>query len=80
MILGSANIRIGLAQQDAPVTIPHCVARRTTGANLTPKRNVQDQVRLYPLLSIIYRVLRCVIVFYVLLLLSSVVNLWNVDA
>lgn len=41
---GSANIRIGLAQQDTPLNIPHCVARRTTGANLAPKRNVQDQM------------------------------------
>ncbi|WOH12740.1 hypothetical protein DCAR_0832248 [Daucus carota subsp. sativus] len=41
---GSANIRIGLAQQDTPITIPHCVARRTTGANSTPRRNVQDQM------------------------------------
>lgn len=58
MLLGSANIRIGLAQQDTPITIPHCVARRTTGANSTPRRNVQDQVRVYPLLCCSYHVLR----------------------
>ncbi|KAJ0860454.1 putative Actin family, ATPase, nucleotide binding domain-containing protein [Helianthus annuus] len=41
----SANIRIGLAQQDAPFNIPHCIARRmTTGANESPRRNLQDQV------------------------------------
>ncbi|KAL3506082.1 hypothetical protein ACH5RR_031464 [Cinchona calisaya] len=40
---GSANIRIGLAQQDTPFNIPHCIARRTTGANQFPKKNVQDQ-------------------------------------
>ncbi|KVH91324.1 Actin-related protein [Cynara cardunculus var. scolymus] len=40
---GSANVRIGLAQQDAPFSIPHCIARHTTGANQSPKRNVQDQ-------------------------------------
>ncbi|MFS7926044.1 putative Actin family, ATPase, nucleotide binding domain-containing protein [Helianthus anomalus] len=41
---GSANIRIGLAQQDAPFIIPHCIARRMTGANESPRRNVQDQM------------------------------------
>ncbi|MFS7926017.1 putative ATPase, nucleotide binding domain-containing protein [Helianthus anomalus] len=42
---GSANIRIGLAQQDAPFIIPHCIATRmTTGANESPRRNVQDQM------------------------------------
>lgn len=39
--LGSANIRIGLAQQDTPLNVPHCIARRTTQV---PKRSVQDQV------------------------------------
>ncbi|XP_059274854.1 actin-related protein 9 isoform X2 [Lycium ferocissimum] len=38
---GSANIRIGLAQQDIPLNIPHCIARRTSQL---PKRNVQDQM------------------------------------
>ncbi|KAM3326708.1 actin-related protein 9 isoform X3 [Capsicum chacoense] len=38
---GSANIRIGLAQQDTPFNIPHCISRRTTQL---PKRNVQDQM------------------------------------
>lgn len=38
---GSANIRIGLASQDTPFNIPHCVARYT---NQVPKRNVQDQM------------------------------------
>lgn len=41
---GSGNVRIGLAHQDAPFSIPHCIARRTTGANQSPKRNVQDQM------------------------------------
>ncbi|XP_076945698.1 actin-related protein 9-like isoform X1 [Bidens hawaiensis] len=41
---GSANVRIGLAHQDAPFNIPHCIARRTTGANQSPRRNVQDQM------------------------------------
>ncbi|CAN1279607.1 Actin-related protein 9 [Linum perenne] len=40
---GSANVRIGAAQQDAPYSIPHCIARHT---NQTPKLNVQDQVML----------------------------------
>ncbi|CAN1279603.1 Actin-related protein 9 [Linum perenne] len=38
---GSANVRIGAAQQDAPYSIPHCIARHT---NQTPKLNVQDQM------------------------------------
>ncbi|XP_019180509.1 PREDICTED: actin-related protein 9 isoform X1 [Ipomoea nil] len=38
---GSANIRIGRAQQDSPLNIPHCIARRTSQV---PKRNVQDQM------------------------------------
>ncbi|XP_038877353.1 actin-related protein 9 [Benincasa hispida] len=38
---GSANIRIGLASQDAPFNVPHCIARYT---NQVPKRNVQDQM------------------------------------
>ncbi|XP_048133562.1 actin-related protein 9-like [Rhodamnia argentea] len=38
---GSANIRVGLAQQDAPFTAPHCIARCTSQV---PKRNVQDQM------------------------------------
>ncbi|KAJ1383944.1 Actin family [Sesbania bispinosa] len=38
---GSANIRIGLASQDTPFNIPHCIARHTTQV---PKRNVQDQM------------------------------------
>ncbi|KAI5649464.1 hypothetical protein M9H77_35469 [Catharanthus roseus] len=40
---GSGNIRIGLAQQDTPLNIPHCIARRTSGTNQFPKKNVQDQ-------------------------------------
>lgn len=40
---GSANIRVGLAQQDVPFNIPHCIAWRTAGANQAPKRHVQDQ-------------------------------------
>ncbi|XP_048333184.2 actin-related protein 9 isoform X1 [Ziziphus jujuba] len=38
---GSTNIRIGLASQDAPFNIPHCIARYT---NQVPKKNVQDQM------------------------------------
>ncbi|KAK4427745.1 Actin-related protein 9 [Sesamum alatum] len=38
---GSANVRIGLAQQDAPISVPHCIARRTSQV---PKKNVQDQL------------------------------------
>ncbi|CAN4120481.1 unnamed protein product [Withania somnifera] len=38
---GSANIRIGLAQQDTPFDIPHCISHRTIQL---PKRNVQDQM------------------------------------
>ncbi|CAI9277737.1 unnamed protein product [Lactuca saligna] len=41
---GSGNVRIGLAQQDAPFSIPHCIARRTTESNQSPRRNVQDQM------------------------------------
>ncbi|XP_052188307.1 actin-related protein 9 isoform X2 [Diospyros lotus] len=41
---GSANIRIGLAHQDAPFNIPHCIARHTTRATKAPKRIVQDQL------------------------------------
>ncbi|KAI9195793.1 hypothetical protein LWI28_018071 [Acer negundo] len=37
----SANIRIGLAQQETPFNIPHCVARRTSQL---PERNVKDQM------------------------------------
>ncbi|KAH9625488.1 hypothetical protein KSS87_018347 [Heliosperma pusillum] len=40
---GSANIKIGLASQDVPLIIPHCIARRTTGANTPPRKNVIDQ-------------------------------------
>ncbi|XP_074319528.1 actin-related protein 9 [Silene latifolia] len=40
---GSANIKIGLANQDVPLIIPHCIARRTTGANTPPRKNVIDQ-------------------------------------
>ncbi|XP_055960527.1 actin-related protein 9 isoform X2 [Mercurialis annua] len=38
---GSANVRIGLAPQDTPYDIPHCIARYT---NQTPKLNVKDQM------------------------------------
>ncbi|KAK4783231.1 hypothetical protein SAY86_007605 [Trapa natans] len=37
---GSANIRIGLASQDIPYNLPHCIARYETHQ---PKRNVRDQ-------------------------------------
>ncbi|KDP40299.1 hypothetical protein JCGZ_02297 [Jatropha curcas] len=37
---GSANVRIGLAPQETPFNIPHCIARYT---NQTPKLNVRDQ-------------------------------------
>ncbi|GKU85787.1 hypothetical protein SLEP1_g410 [Rubroshorea leprosula] len=38
---GSANVRVGLARQDSPFIVPHCIARRTTQV---PKLNVQDQM------------------------------------
>ncbi|XP_038722899.1 actin-related protein 9 [Tripterygium wilfordii] len=38
---GSANIRIGLAQQDTPFNIPHCIARYT---DQVPRINVIDQM------------------------------------
>ncbi|CAK7327227.1 unnamed protein product [Dovyalis caffra] len=38
---GSANIRIGMATQDTPLNIPHCIARYT---NQVPKFKVQDQM------------------------------------
>ncbi|RDX94790.1 Actin-related protein 9, partial [Mucuna pruriens] len=38
---GSANIRIGLASQDTPFNVPHCIARHT---KQVPKRNVVDQM------------------------------------
>ncbi|KAF7837510.1 actin-related protein 9 [Senna tora] len=38
---GSANIRVGLASQDTPFNIPHCIAHHIKQA---PKRNVQDQM------------------------------------
>ncbi|KAK6929809.1 Actin family [Dillenia turbinata] len=43
---GSANIRIGLASQDTPFNIPHCIARRVTPLpnQAPPKKNVQDQM------------------------------------
>ncbi|KAJ4967708.1 hypothetical protein NE237_014409 [Protea cynaroides] len=41
---GSANVRIGLAQQQSPFIIPHCIARYTGGVNQEPKINVQDQM------------------------------------
>ncbi|OMO95527.1 Actin-related protein [Corchorus olitorius] len=37
---GSANIRVGLAKQDSPFIIPHCIARRTSQFS---KLTVQDQ-------------------------------------
>ncbi|XP_021842125.1 actin-related protein 9 isoform X1 [Spinacia oleracea] len=41
---GSANIKIGLGNQDTPLIVPHCIARRTTGVNVPPRKNVLDQV------------------------------------
>ncbi|XP_010542931.1 PREDICTED: actin-related protein 9 [Tarenaya hassleriana] len=38
---GSANVRIGLAKQDTPFSVPHCIARRTSQVG---KPNVQDQM------------------------------------
>ncbi|KAJ7979905.1 actin-related protein 9 [Quillaja saponaria] len=38
---GSGSVRIGLASQDTPFNIPHCIARYT---NQVPKRNIQDQM------------------------------------
>ncbi|XP_039171698.1 putative disease resistance protein RGA4 [Eucalyptus grandis] len=37
---GSANIGVGLAQQDAPFVVSHCIARYISQL---PKRNMQDQ-------------------------------------
>ncbi|KAK7268738.1 hypothetical protein RIF29_21446 [Crotalaria pallida] len=39
---GSANIRIGLASQDTPFNIPHCIARHIK--QLPKTKNVQDQM------------------------------------
>lgn len=41
-VQGSANIRIGLASQDTPYNLPHCIAHYNTQQ---PIRNVRDQVR-----------------------------------
>ncbi|KAF8388212.1 hypothetical protein HHK36_026878 [Tetracentron sinense] len=41
---GSAHVRIGLAQQQAPFNIPHCIARFMKGGNQEPRKNVQDQM------------------------------------
>lgn len=49
--LGSANIRIGLASQDTPLNIAHCIARHTTQV---PRRNVQDQVSYTFLTSVLF--------------------------
>ncbi|XP_020261397.1 actin-related protein 9 isoform X2 [Asparagus officinalis] len=40
---GSANVRIGFAQQNVPFDVPHCIARHVTESNQGPKRTVQDQ-------------------------------------
>lgn len=40
---GSANIKFGLASMEVPLIIPHCISRRTTGANQPPRRTIQDQ-------------------------------------
>ncbi|WJX18767.1 Actin-like protein arp9 [Trifolium repens] len=39
---GSSNIRIGLASQDNPFNIPHCIAHYTN--QVPKKKNVQDQM------------------------------------
>lgn len=46
-ISGSASIKIGLAQQDVPLNVPHCIAWRTTGSKQFPRKNVVDQVSLF---------------------------------
>ncbi|KAJ8623756.1 hypothetical protein MRB53_032286 [Persea americana] len=40
---GSANVRVGLAHQQAPFNVPHCIARFMKEWNVGPKRRVQDQ-------------------------------------
>lgn len=40
---GSANVRIGLAQQQVPLNIPHCIARYVNDGNQGPKQTLQDQ-------------------------------------
>lgn len=63
--LGSANIRIGLATQDAPLNIPHCIARY---ANQIPKFKVQDQVSSYLPLFYLFTALLCFVVNFFSLL------------
>jgi hypothetical protein len=63
--LGSANIRIGLATQDAPLNIPHCIARYT---NQIPKFKVQDQVSSYLPLFYLFTALLCFVVKFFSLL------------
>ncbi|CAM8921247.1 unnamed protein product [Rhodiola kirilowii] len=41
---GSANVRIGLAQQEIPLSIPHCIARHVRGGSQGPKQYLQDQM------------------------------------
>ncbi|XXG84923.1 hypothetical protein AAC387_Pa11g0123 [Persea americana] len=41
---GSANVRVGLAHQQAPFNVPHCIARFMKEWNVGPKRRVQDQI------------------------------------
>lgn len=56
-------MRIGLAQQDAPISVPHCIARRTSQV---PKKNVQDQVYAFFTWTAI-----CVVWFWFLFELNS---------
>uniref|UniRef100_A0A7N0USW2 Actin-related protein 9 n=1 Tax=Kalanchoe fedtschenkoi TaxID=63787 RepID=A0A7N0USW2_KALFE len=41
---GSANVRIGLAQQEAPLNIPHCIARHVREGRQGAKQYLQDQM------------------------------------
>ncbi|XP_073008436.1 actin-related protein 9 isoform X2 [Typha latifolia] len=41
---GSANVRIGLASQQVPFNIPHCIARNVKGLDEGMKRAVKDQM------------------------------------
>lgn len=66
--LGSANIRIGLATQDAPLNIPHCIARYT---NQIPKFKVQDQVNSYLQLFYLFTAVLCFVVNFFFSLLDA---------
>ncbi|KAF3793622.1 Actin-related protein 9 [Nymphaea thermarum] len=49
---GSANVRIGLAHQNAPFSIPHCIARHIrssdSGGSRGPQLTIKDQMLVCP--------------------------------